>query len=162
MGLVPGASQRRVCRVLGVSRSILRPAARQSKIRPVIDEELAAVIRLLIRKRPTYGYRMPWALLRFNYGIHVNRKKVHRILKLKRWFVHQRQKTPRPRVQGRKSVAARSNERWAMDVTQNHCRRDGWGHPVAVIDCHDREIIGYEFASAVARRSQKERSSLRV
>jgi len=24
--------------------------------------------------------------------------------------------------------------------------QDGWGHVTAVIDCHDREIIGYEFA----------------
>ena len=23
---------------------------------------------------------------------------------------------------------------------------DGWGHLAAVIDCHDREVIGYEFA----------------
>lgn len=25
-------------------------------------------------------------------------------------------------------------------------RQDGWGHLTAVIDCHDRELIGYEFA----------------
>jgi putative transposase len=43
-------------------------------------------------------------------------------------------------------VASRSNERWAMDVTHIDCGRDGWGHLTAVIDCHDREIVGYEFA----------------
>lgn len=33
-----------------------------------------------------------------------------------------------------------------MDVTHIDCGRDGWGHLVAVIDCHDRQIVGYEFA----------------
>ena len=42
--------------------------------------------------------------------------------------------------------ANRSNERWAMDVTHISCGQDGWAHLAAVIDCHDREVIGYEFA----------------
>ena len=37
-------------------------------------------------------------------------------------------------------------ERWAMDVTHIPCGRDGWGHLVVVIDCHDCEIVAYEFA----------------
>jgi putative transposase len=42
-------------------------------------------------------------------------------------------------------VAERSNERWAIDVTHVFCGNDGWAHLAAVIDCHDREIIGWEF-----------------
>jgi transposase InsO family protein len=67
-------------------------------------------------------------------------------LKQKRWLVHQRVCTPRPRVRGWVSRASRSNERWAMDVTHLPCGQDGWAHLVAVIDCHDRKVIGYEFA----------------
>ena len=37
-------------------------------------------------------------------------------------------------------------ERWAMDVTHIPCCRDGSGHLVVVIDCHDCEIVAYEFA----------------
>lgn len=33
-----------------------------------------------------------------------------------------------------------------MDVTHVPCGKDGWAHLTAVIDCHDREVIGYEFA----------------
>jgi putative transposase len=33
-----------------------------------------------------------------------------------------------------------------MDVTHISCGADGWGHLTAVIDCHDREVTGYEFA----------------
>lgn len=33
-----------------------------------------------------------------------------------------------------------------MDLTYIYCGADGWSHLAAVIDCHDREIVGYEFA----------------
>jgi putative transposase len=87
-----------------------------------------------------------WALLRFGQKIPVNLKKVHRIVQLRRWQVKERRVAPRPRVQQKISRAERSNERWAMDVTHVYCGRDGWGHLAAVIDCYDREIVGYEFA----------------
>jgi len=80
--------------------------------------------------------------LRYRDQITVNRKAVYRVLKQQGWFVHQRIVTPRPRVQGWVSRARRSNERWAMDVTHIPCGQDGWAHLAAVIDCHDREVIG--------------------
>lgn len=61
-------------------------------------------------------------------------------------MVCQRPTTAKPRVRRKKSVATRTNERWALDATHIDCGADGWGHLVAVIDCHDREIIGWEFA----------------
>jgi putative transposase len=76
----------------------------------------------------------------------INRKKVQRLVQLHGWQVTQCQATPRPRVAKRRSVASRSNERWALDATHIDCGVDGWGHLVAVIDCYDREIVGYEFA----------------
>ena len=33
-----------------------------------------------------------------------------------------------------------------MDVTRVDYGADGWGHLAAVIDCHDRELVGYESA----------------
>ena len=111
-----------------------------------VDEALAALILKLIMAFPTYGYRRIWALLWHREDVKVNKKKVYRIMKIKGWLVHQRRTTPRPRVRGRKSIAKRSDERWAMDITHVDCGRDGWGHLVAVIDCHDRELVGWEFA----------------
>jgi putative transposase len=113
---------------------------------PRLDEVLAERIQRLIEAHPTFGYRRLWAMLRFVEGIRVNRKAVYRLLMLKGWFVHQRSLTPRPRVHGLRSRAPRSDERWAMDVTHIPCGADGWGHLTAVIDCHDREVTGYEFA----------------
>jgi len=71
---------------------------------------------------------------------------VYRLCERQRWFVHQRTATPRPRVHGRRNRAAHSNERSATDVTHVPCGRDGWAHLAAVIDRHDREMIGHEFA----------------
>jgi putative transposase len=142
---MPGVSERRVCAMLGVPRSAVRERAQQQRA-PVVDQLLAARLQRLISLHPTFGYRRLWALLRFREGLPINRKAVYRALQLQGWFVHQRQTTPRPRVQGRRSRAAQSNERWAMDMTHIDCGADGWAHLAAVIDCHDREIVGYEFA----------------
>jgi Integrase core domain/HTH-like domain len=144
---MPRISERRACRVLAVARSEVRRGAGPGRRRPArINEGLAAWIAALIQRHPTFGYRRLWALLRFRDGQRVTPKTIYRICALKGWFVHQRQPTPRPRVQGRISQAARSNERWAMDLTHVYCGRDGWAHLAAVIDCHDRELVGHEFA----------------
>jgi putative transposase len=142
---VPNVSERRVCGVMSVPRSAVRERTTPPRV-PIVDELLAARLQRLIVQHPTFGYRRLWALLRFHEGLPINRKAVYRVLVLKGWFVHQRSTTPRPRVQGRRSRASRSNERWAMDVTHIDCGADGWGHLAAVIDCHDREVVGYEFA----------------
>ena len=131
-----------------VSRSVVsRPASsRPRRSRRSVNPQLVARLRRLVRQHPTFGYRRLWALLRYREGVPVNRKAVYRVLQQQRWMVHQRRVTPRPRVHGRRSITARSDTRWAMDVTHIPCGDDGWAHLAAVIDCHDRELVGYEFA----------------
>ena len=121
-------------------------------------EVLAERLRHLVELHPTFGYRRLWTLLRFGAGLQINRKAVYRVLRLKGWFVHQRTVTPRPRVQGRRSRAQRSDARWATDVTHVPCGNDGWGHLTAVIDCHDREITGSSSPYAGAPRKLSARS----
>jgi putative transposase len=142
--------------MLGVPRSARRSSSPQQALAPVRGE-LVDRIGLLIRTYPTYGYRRLWAILRKRHGLHVNRKAVYRILKLKGWMVHQRTWTPRPRVKGMISRSSRSDERWAMDLTHIPVGRDGWAHLAAVIDCHDRAIIGHEF-SLRGRAKEAERA----
>lgn len=142
---MPSLSERTACWLLRVPRSSMRPETEEIRVSGVVDELLAERIRRLIELHPTYGYRLLWAMLR-KEGLRINRKAVYRVLRLKRWFVHQRRATPRPRVQGRRSQSEKSNARWAMDVTHIPCGKDGWGHLAAIIDCHDRELIGFEFA----------------
>lgn len=142
----PAVSERRICGVLRVSRSALRPRRAAGTSRRGVDAALAARVQTLIEQHPTFGYRRLWAMLRVRDGLRINRKAVYRALQRLGWFVHQRQVTPRPRVQGWRSQATTSNTRWAMDVTHIPVGADGWAHLAAVIDCHDREVIGYEFA----------------
>ena len=132
--------------MLGVSRARLHRTAAGMGGRRRTDPPWTERLRQLIQQHPTFGYRRLWVVLRFRDGLIVNRKAVYRVLKQKGWFVHQHVATPRPRVQGWISRASRSNERWAMDVTHIPCGQEGWAHLAAVIDCHDREVIGYEFA----------------
>jgi len=142
----PGSSLRRICRLLHVARSSLGVRSGKAGRSLRDSSELEGMLQLLIREHPTYGYRRLWALLRYRLGIRANRKRIYRILKAKRWLVHQRAVTPRPRVKASASRTTRSDRRWAMDMTHVDCGRDGWAHLVGVIDCHDRELLGWEFA----------------
>lgn len=87
---LPGFSDRRVCRVLNVSRARLRARAASVAPAPRLDEVLAERLRQLIAVHPRYGYRRLWALLRFGARLKINRKAVYRVLRLKGWFMHQR------------------------------------------------------------------------
>jgi transposase InsO family protein len=66
-------SQRRVCKALGVARSLVRYEARL----PGKDSGLVARMRELAKQNPRYGYRRIAALLRAD-GWRVNNKRVRR------------------------------------------------------------------------------------
>ena len=134
-----------------------RAAGAAGSAKPALDYTLAERVRELAREHPTFGYCRLWALLRFGDKVAVNIKKVHRLVKMLKLQVRQRLVAPRPRVQQRRSSTTASNERWAMDVTHVYCGNDGWGHLAAVIDCHDRQIVGYEFSQR-GRSKEAERA----
>lgn len=144
--MVPGASFRLICKTLEVSRSILTQYVSRARSTGQNDEDLEARMHELIQLHPTFGYRRIWSILYFRDGILINKKKVYRIFRKNRWFVMHRTVSPKPRVKAKKSACDKSNTRWAMDLTHIYCGRDGWGHLAAVIDCHDRELVGYEFS----------------
>jgi len=110
----------------------------------VIDETVAKQIRAIIDAEPVAGLRMIVARVRRTAP--VNRKKIHRIVKLNGWQVRQRPQGHRPRVQGWASRATRPNERWAIDTTHLFTQQDGWCHLTALIDCCDRTIVGWRLA----------------
>lgn len=149
---VPTASLRRICRVLQLPRSALYPhvpvdVPRDAKDQTApLEDLLVTRMHALIQQHPTYGYRRIWAILRFHDGLVINRKRVYRLMRRQRWLLYQRRVTPKPRVTHRRSIAAGPNERWAMDVTHIACGADGWAHLTTVIDCYDREIVGFELA----------------
>lgn len=134
-----------VARVLGVPRSTIyyRP---QRKSSPHVDEVMARRIKGVVERYSRYGYRRAWAVLRNRDGLVVNRKKVQRIMRIKGWQVRRRPSGHRPRAKGRPSVVSHSNMRWATDFTHLWCGEDGWCHLALVIDCADRELIGWRLS----------------
>ncbi|GAA5481950.1 IS3 family transposase ISKpn40 [Haloferula sargassicola] len=76
-------------------------------------------------------------------GTLVNRKKVHRIMKLKGWTLHQRLAGSRPRVETNISITESPIQRWATDLGNIFCGEDGWCVFVPVIDCCTREVLGH-------------------
>ena len=137
-----------LCRWFGVARSTFyyRPPRAAAPRVPVVDTALETTIRGIIDADPAAGLRMITARVRRDAATPVNRKKIHRILKLNQWQVRQRPHGHRPRVQGWASRATRPNERWAIDTTHLFCGRDGWCHLTALIDCHDRTIVGWRLS----------------
>jgi putative transposase len=138
-------SLRKVAKLLGVPWSTVQYKPHRRK-RPKTDKEVEGAIYELIQCYPCYGYRRITVMLRRKMGLKINRKKVQRIMQLNGWMVKKRPKGNRPRVQDSRSVSDRPNERWATDMTHFYCADEGWCHLVAVIDCWNREIVGYRIS----------------
>ena len=109
----------------------------------VVDRAAERAIYELIQRYPRYGYRRIAVMLRRKLGLVVNRKKVQRIMRRNGWSVRMRFKGFRPRVRGSRSRSLQLNRRWATDMTHFFCKDPGWCHVIAVIDCFNREIVGY-------------------
>jgi len=112
----PTASERRICRVLGVSRSGSRPTYQSGPGNRSRYTELEVCLRKLIQAHPTFGYRRLWALLRFKNGYTINVKTVHRLIRKNGWQAHNRAKSAKPRVKISCSRTAASNERWMLRI----------------------------------------------
>ena len=76
----------------------------------------------------------------------MNKNTVQRIFQLKGWQVRKRATGMRPRVQALASVAGSPNERWATDLCRVWAGRDGWASLALVIDCHTRELLGWQLS----------------
>ncbi|GAB03793.1 transposase InsO family protein [Gordonia amarae] len=112
---VKSLSERMACKVVGLSRSAYRrlPQA-QTPADP--DSGLRADLRAYAGKNPRHGFRRAWAHLRFDKGMELNKKKVHRLWKEEGLQVH---RAPRRKRAGQSSVpvieADAPNVVWAMD-----------------------------------------------
>lgn len=82
-----GLSQRRACRLTGLSLSTCRYEAQ----RPSADAHLSGRITELALERRRFGYRRIWQLLR-REGLHVNHKRVYRIYHLNGLSVKRRRR----------------------------------------------------------------------
>lgn len=113
------------------------------------EQKIMNLIEDLVKQYPFYGYRKITAILQYQRGIHINRKKVYRIMKEKRLLMapsHSNKKLFRGVAFSHKTQAERSNELWGIDMTYIWCGEDGWAYFHGVIDHHDKEMLGYNFS----------------
>ena len=114
-----GVSQRRVCRVMGRSRSTLRYRRSHRTDEPVLTRE----VKRLARRHPRYGYRRIHAMLA-RRGWEVNLKRVRRLwieLGLRRpvRLRKPRKLGPKPGVSAKSCVqqpAQFKNDVWTCDL----------------------------------------------
>lgn len=133
-------SERRACRVLGTSRSSLRYIS----ARPV-PMELLEKLRALAQKRPRFGYRRLWQLLR-RAGEVVNHKRVYRLYRAEGLSVR-RKLRKRMAAAARKTelpVVTRPNERWSMDFVSDATEMGRRFRVFAIVDDFTRKCVALE------------------
>jgi putative transposase len=109
-----GLSERRACRLVGLSRMAARRVVRRRE-----DGRLRERLVTLAGERRRFGYRMLHALLR-REGWPVNHKRVERLYREERLKLRRRTKKRvplEPRAGAWCSVAA--NQRWSLDFTED-------------------------------------------
>jgi putative transposase len=113
------------------------------------DREVLSLIQDLVKQFPFYGYRKITAILRFQRGLKINRKRVYRLMKESKLCMApsmSNKKLFRGIPFSHKLEAKESNELWGIDMTYIWCGENGWGYMHAVIDHHDKELLGYNFS----------------
>ncbi len=129
----------KLCQWFGVPRRTVyykptQPAA------PKLQTRLVEPVKQMIEQNPSFGYRT------VAYLLGMNKNTVQRIFQLKGWQVRKRPVGFRPRIQALPSVAGAPDERWATDLCRVWAGRDGWANLALVIDCHTRELLGWQLS----------------
>ena len=128
------------------------PRARVSR-RPDVE----AAIERIIRERPaTYGYRRIFGML-IREGISVNPKTVWRIMRRRGWLSTLRSARLRVgrRHEGQVRVA-KSNRRWASDITSIKAWNGEKGRLAIIIDCSDRSVLAWRWSKTMPSEQLQE------
>jgi putative transposase len=107
------------------------------------DAEVTKLIQLVMRERPTYGYKRVTAMLNSRFRRRFNKKRIYRLMR-KAGLLLPRSPIVRPKHPGTgKVMVAHPNTRWASDCFEIHCWNDEKVYVTFAIDCCDREVIHF-------------------
>jgi len=142
-----------IAETLEISRSNLlarvkgqtKPRRRYHKAQ---DAALVPLVKELVSRWPTYGYRRITAVLNRiltnNGACTVNHKRVYRLMKLHQLLLA-RSYTQRPDLPHHgKVITMRSNLRWCSDGFEFTCWNGEIIRATFIIDAYDREIISWK------------------
>jgi len=129
-------SERHGCRLMRVSRSMVRYAARSND-----DHALRARLKVLAEQYPSYGCPLLHAMLR-QEGLVLNRKRTYRIYAEERLQVRtkRRKKLTGPRVP--MLVPSRPNKRWSVDFVSDQLADGRRFRVLNIVDDFSRECVG--------------------
>jgi putative transposase len=114
------------------------------------DQTLLTQIQPIKADHPFWGYRRVWSYLNYRMDIHVNKKRVYRIMKEHSLLVQKntRLKAKRDNKTYRsKPKASRPNEFWGTDMTKVMIPSFGWLYLVIILDWHTKKLIGYSIST---------------
>jgi putative transposase len=134
-----------VAAALTISRSSLyyRKKPRGSRADRKWDEQIVQACG----EKTAYGYRRVTWWLRRKEGLHVNRKRVLRVMRERNLLVRSRRLRARRKKEWGRVEAARPNQIWQSDMTKIWAGPAvGWTYLVCVIDCCTREIVGWNLS----------------
>jgi len=131
-----GLSERRACRVVGLSRSVFRYQSCRAG-----DDVLRGRLKALAEQYPKYGYPTLHELLKTE-GLVRNRKRTYRLYREEGLQVRtkKRKKLRRPRVP--MLVPGRINERWSMDFVSDQLANGRRFRVLNIVDDFSRECVG--------------------
>lgn len=129
-----GVSERRACKLAGVSRSMVRYKSRRD------DRALRARLCELAKKHPRFGYRRLYVLLRGKEK--VNWKRVYRIYRDEGLAVRRkaRKRVAQANRRPRQSVQ-HANEQWSMDFVHDTLATGRKFRTLNIIDDATRECL---------------------
>jgi putative transposase len=139
-----GASVRRSCALLQVSRSALGYTSRLV----ARDAELGVALQRIAARHPRYGHRFAWALLRRD-GLRVNRKRVRRVWRTLGLHASRKKRHKVRTGQVRVLAPNGANQVWAYDFVHDACANGQTLKCLAVVDEWTRECLAIEVAGSL-------------
>ncbi len=128
---------------MGVSRNVIYRKKSIKTKNKANESELINQIKKICKDRPFWGYRRITAWLKKRCGVHVNRKKVYRIMRENNLLVKQKRYAARRKPMRSKPRPNKMNEWWGIDMTKFMIEPLGWVYLVVVLDWYTRKIVGF-------------------
>lgn len=140
-----GASVRRSCALLQVSRSALGYRSRM----PVRDAALARELEQIAAAHPRYGHRFAWAVLTQQRDWRVNRKRVRRVWRALGLCASRKKRRKLRTGQPRVLTPSGPNQVWAYDFVHDTCGNGQQFKALTVKDEWTRECFAIEVAPSI-------------
>lgn len=146
-----------LCDIAQISRSAYYKWINRDKTKSDIkNEKILGIVKKLYNKDNFLGYRQMAIILRRNYNMIINDKRVYRLMKIqgiqsiarkkKRSFKKTTPEITAQNILNRKFMTNHINEKWLTDVTEFKYAGSKKAYLSAILDLGDRRIVAYKIS----------------